>query len=160
MFEAGEFFSYLLLSFWVLFFSYELEEAANCKVYIYTHVHFILYLIELTQWMLKFLTTLLKMLSNNGIVFFSKIQIGKWQLIPHTHLKIATKQEGCFYLCALFVVLGFYKQLWPFRLWVIGDTCLSDLRLFSFPTSEKTNNLNGIFLLCLLIILGIQVLHL
>lgn len=48
MFEAGEFFSYLLLSFWVLFFSYELEEAANCKVYIYTHVHFILYLIELT----------------------------------------------------------------------------------------------------------------
>lgn len=63
--------------------------------------------------MLKFLTTLLKMLSNNGIVFFSKIQIGKLiqigQLIPHTHLKTATKQEGCFYLCALFVVRGFYK---------------------------------------------------
>lgn len=45
------------------------------------------------------------MLSNNGIVFFSKIQIGKLtqigQLIPHTHLKTATKQEGCFYLCSL-----------------------------------------------------------
>ena len=36
MFEAGEFFSYMLQSFGVLFFSYELEEAANCEVY--THI--------------------------------------------------------------------------------------------------------------------------
>lgn len=37
MFEAGEFFSYMLQSFFgVLFFSYELEEAANCEVYTHT----------------------------------------------------------------------------------------------------------------------------
>lgn len=36
LFEAGEFFSYMLLSFGVLVFSYELEEAANCKVCIHT----------------------------------------------------------------------------------------------------------------------------
>lgn len=37
MFEAGGFFSYMLQSFWgVLFFSYELEEAANCEVYTHT----------------------------------------------------------------------------------------------------------------------------